>query len=113
MAEGVIEFSDWDKLDLRVAQIKKAEDIPGADKLYKLTLDVGELGERIICAGLKPFYSKEKLLNRKIVYFSNLKPRIMKGIESHGMLLAATKGDHSKVSVLIPSEDIEVGSKIS
>ena len=54
-------FADWEKLDLRVAEIKKIEDIKGADKLYKLTLDVGELGERTICAGIKEFYSKEEL----------------------------------------------------
>ena len=62
MAEGILEFSDWQKLNLRVAQIKKVEDIEGADKLYKLTLDVGKaIGERIICAGIKEYYSKEEL----------------------------------------------------
>ena len=113
--EGItqIEFSDWQKLDLRVAQIKQVEEIEGADKLYKITLDVGELGERTICAGIKEFYTKEELAGKKIIYFSNLKPRNMKGIESQGMLLAASSKDHSRVVLISPEADIEVGSRIS
>jgi len=112
--EGIIEFSDWQKLDLRVAQIKKVEDIEGADKLYKLTLDVGkEIGERGICAGIKEYYSKDELKNKKIILFSNLKPRLMKGIESQGMLLAAVSEDSSKVVLLSPEKDIEIGCRIS
>jgi len=112
MTEGIAEFSDWEKLDLRVAEIKKVEEIKGADKLYKLTLDVGELGERIICAGIKKYYSKDELIGKKIIYFSNLKPRILKGIESQGMLLAASTAGHEKVVLISPEKDIEVGSRI-
>ncbi len=112
MTEGIAEFSDWEKLDLRVAEIKKVEEISGADKLYKLTLDVGELGERTICAGIKSYYTKEELIGKKIIYFSNLKPRILKGIESQGMLLAASTEDHDKVVLISPEKDIEVGSRI-
>lgn len=112
--EGIVEFSDWQKLDFRVAQIKKVEEIEGADKLYKLTLDVGkEIGQRIICAGIKQYYSKDELKNKKIVIFVNLKPRPMKGIESQGMLLAAVSEDHSKVVLLSPEKDIENGCRIS
>ena len=111
--EGVVEFGDWEKIDLRVAKIKKVEDIEGADKLYKLTLDVGKLGERIICAGIKEHYSKEDLKNKKIIYFSNLKPREMRGIESQGMLLAAVSDDHKKVVLIEPGSEIKLGSKVS
>jgi methionyl-tRNA synthetase len=116
--EGIIEFNEWQKLDLRTAQIKKVEDIPGADKLYKLTLNVGsEIGERTICAGIKEFYSKEELKNKKIVFFVNLKPRLMRGIESKGMLLAAVSHDNSgeetKVVLISPEKDIENGERIS
>lgn len=120
-----VEFSDWQKLDLRVAEIKKIEDIAGADKLYKLEIDAGkEIGKKTICAGIKPYYTKEQLKNKKIIYFSNLKPRMLRGIESQGMLLAAstpkgvprdiskemsTKG---KVVLISPEEEIEVGSRI-
>ncbi len=66
MEEELIQFSEWERLDLRVGEIKKVEDIPGSDKLYKITLDVGEeIGERIICAGLKNHYSKEELKGKK------------------------------------------------
>jgi len=112
--EGIIEFNEWQKIDLRVAEIKKIEDIEGADKLYKLTLDVGdEIGERIICAGIKEYYSKKELKGKKIVVFVNLKPRLMKGIESQGMLLAAVSEDHSKVVLISPEKDIENGMRIS
>lgn len=113
MPEGIVEFSDWEKLDLRVAEIIEVEEIEGADKLYKLTLDVGEIGERIVCAGLKQYYSREDLKGKKIIYFENLKPRVMKGIESQGMILAAVNKNHSEVVLISPESDIEVGSKIS
>jgi len=105
-----VEFSDWEKLDLRVAEIKKIEEIKGADKLYKLTLNVGELGERTICAGIKHYYTKDELKGKKIIYFSNLKPRILKGIESQGMLLAAST--NGRVVLIKPKEEIKNGEKI-
>jgi methionine--tRNA ligase beta chain len=114
MVEGIVEFEDWDKIDLRVAEIKTIEEIEGADKLYKLTLDVGEdVGKRIVCAGIKEYYSKEELEGKKIIFFINLKPRKMRGIESQGMLLAAVSDDHSKVVLVSPEKDIENGSKVS
>jgi methionine--tRNA ligase beta chain len=114
MADGIIEFNEWQKLDLRIAEIKKVEDIGGADKLYKLTVDIGkEIGKRIICAGIKEYYSKEELKGKKIVVFVNLKPRLMKGIESQGMLLAGVSDDHSKVVLISPEKDIENGCRIS
>ncbi len=110
---GQVKFEDWEKLDLRVAEIKNVEEVEGADKLWKLTLDVGnEVGERVICAGLKQFYSKERLQGKKVIYFSNLKPRKMKGIESQGMLLAASTKNHNKVVLISPEEDIENGSVV-
>jgi len=110
--EGVkiVDYSDWEKLDLRVAEVENVEEIEGADKLWKLELDVGEIGKRTICAGLKEFYSDEELRGKKIIYFSNLAPRKMRGIESEGMLLAASNKDHSKVVLIAPVGDIENGS---
>ncbi len=113
MAEGLVEFSEWEKIDLRVGQIKKVEDIEGADKLYKLEVDLGkELGKKTVCAGLKHHYSKEDLKGKKIILFANLMPRKLKGIESQGMLLAAVSKDESKVHLLMPDKDIEVGAKV-
>lgn len=106
-------FSDWEKLDLRVAEIKKVEEILGADKLWKLTLNVGELGERTICAGIKQHYSKKELIGKKTIIIANLEPRKMKGILSEGMLLAASTEGHEEISLLSVDKDIENGSRVS
>ncbi len=113
MTEGVIEYSDFEKLDLRVAEIEEVEEIKGADKLYKLTLNVGELGNRVICAGIKQFYSMDELKGKKIIIVANLAPRKLKGIESKGMLLAASNDEHNKIVLLTTDTDIAPGSKIS
>jgi len=108
-----INFSDWQKLDLRVGKILKIEDIEEADKLYKLTIDVGsDIGKRILVAGLKPYYKKEELEGKKCIVFVNLEPKVLKGIESKGMILAAVSEDESKVILISPEKDIEIGSKI-
>ena len=112
MIAGIVSFDDWSKLDLRVGKILKIEDIEGADKLYKLSVDIGEK-KIILCAGIKEFYSKEELKNKKIIVFTNLTPRKLRGIESQGMLLAAVSENHSKVVLISPEKDIEVGSRIS
>src|SRR3989344_4136192 len=89
MAE-TIKFSDWQKLDLRTGKILNIEDVEGADKLYKLSVDLGkELGKRTIVAGIKEHYKKEQLKNKTCIIFTNLEPRKIRGIESQGMLLAA------------------------
>ena len=108
-----INFSDFEKLDLRVAEIKKIEEIEGADKLWKLSLDVGELGKRTICAGIKENYSKEELKGKKIIIVSNLEPRKMKGILSEGMLLAASTENHEEIVLLGLDKDIGNGNKIA
>ena len=109
--EGVtmIQFDDFAKVQLKVAQIKNVEEIEGADKLWKLTLDDGTENGRTICAGIKEFYSAEELQDKKIIIVANLAPRKLRGIESEGMLLAASTKDHSKVSLLTPDKDIEPG----
>jgi methionyl-tRNA synthetase len=108
-----LEYKDWEKADLRVSEIKEVEEIEGADKLFKLTLDAGkELGERTVCAGIKQYYKSEDLKGKKIAYLSNLAPRKMRGIESQGMLLAAFTNDDSKVVLLTLDADIENGSQI-
>ncbi|MEK6840568.1 MAG: methionine--tRNA ligase subunit beta [Nanoarchaeota archaeon] len=108
-----IKFSDWQKLDLRVAKILRVEDIEGADKLYKLSVDLGkELGKRTLVAGIKPYYKKEQLKNRQCIIFTNLEPRKIKGIESQGMILASVNADERKVFLLQPDSKIEEGSRI-
>ncbi|OPY02190.1 MAG: Methionine--tRNA ligase [Syntrophorhabdus sp. PtaB.Bin184] len=106
-----ITFDDFIKIDLRVAEIKACEDIEGADKLYKLTIDMGE--ERLIVAGMKQYYTKEELIGKKIAVVANLEPRKLRGIMSHGMLLAASNEDKSSVVLLTLDKAISNGSKIS
>ena len=108
-----ISFLDWEKLDLRVGKIIKVEDIEGADKLYKLSVDLGEeIGKRTVCAGIKKNYSKDELKGKKIILFTNLTPRKLKGIESQGMILAAVNEEEDKVILLSPEKDIDVGAKV-
>jgi len=106
-----ITFDDFIKIDLRVAEIKACEDIEGANKLYKMTVEMGE--ERLIVAGIKQYYAKEELIGKKIAVVANLEPRKLRGIMSHGMLLAASNEDKSSVVLLILDKAIPNGSKIS
>ncbi len=106
-----ITFEDFQRMDLRVAEIKSCEDIEGADKLYKLTIDVGEA--RQIVAGIKQYYTREELVGKKIIIVANLEPRKLRGIMSHGMLLAASNGDKSSVVLVTMDKDIPNGSKVS
>jgi len=109
--ENIIEFDDFEKIDLRVAKIEKVEDIEGEDKLYKLEVNLGD-EVRTICAGIKEFYSHEELKDKRIIVLTNLESRKLRGIESQGMLLAASNKDHTKVSLISPDQDIEIGSVV-
>ena len=106
-------FSDFAKLDLRVAQILKAEEIPNKDKLLKLTIDLKEKSKRTIVAGIKQYYKPEELKGKKIIVIANLQPTTLAGVLSDGMLLAALTEDRSKVILLAPEKDIPNGSKVS
>ena len=107
-----VPFADWQKLDLRTAEILKAEDIEGADKLYKLKIDLGT-ETRTLVAGLKPYYTKDELESKKVIVFTNLEPRTIKGIESQGMVLATVNDDHSQVKLLQSDGVVDPGWKVS
>ena len=104
-----IKFEDFQKLDIRIAKIINVEDVPETDNLLKLTLDVGDLGERTIVSGIKKWYKPDDLVGRLIVYLANLEPKVFKGIESAGMLLAA--GEDEAI-LLSPDKEAETGAKI-
>jgi len=106
-----ISFADWEKLDLVVGKIVEVEDIENADKLYKLGVDLG-VEKRTLVAGLKKHYSKDELIGKKCIILANLEAKELKGIESKGMILAAVNEDESKIILISPEKDIEVGSKI-
>lgn len=105
-----IPFQDFEKLDLKVGKILEVSNHPNADKLYVLKVDLAEEIPRTIVAGLKLHYSPEDLLNKKAIFITNLEPATIRGIESNGMILAAS--NENKVIFLTPESDIEEGSKI-
>jgi methionyl-tRNA synthetase len=111
-ATPTITIDDFAKIDLRVAQVVVAERIPKADKLLRLEVDLG-YEKRQILSGIAEFYTPEELIGRRIAIIANLAPRKMRGLESHGMLLAASGEDHSSKPILATfSDETPLGSKI-
>ncbi len=111
-ASDTISFDEFIKVKLRVGKVIEACDHPNADKLLVLKVDLGD-EQRQICAGLKGQYTPEELMGRNLVIVANLAPRMMRGIQSQGMLLAASNEDHSKIVTLTTSEDTPPGSSVS
>jgi methionyl-tRNA synthetase len=110
-ANAKITIDDFAKVELRVGQIKSAERIQGADKLLKLLVDIGDEVRQVL-AGIALGYTPEELVGRKVVVVVNLAPRKMRGLESNGMLLAASAGADGKPVLCTFAEDIPVGSKV-
>jgi methionyl-tRNA synthetase len=107
-----IGIEDFAKVEMRVGQIKTAERIVGADKLLKLTVDIGT-EVRQICAGIAQFYEPEKLIGRKVAVVVNLAPRKLRGVESNGMIVAASVGPEGRpVLAGFPDEDVEIGARL-
>ncbi len=107
-----IGIEDFAKVEMRVGQIKTAERIVGADKLLKLTVDIGtEI--RQICAGIAQYYEPEKLVGRKVAVVVNLAPRKLRGVESNGMIIAASVGPEGRpVLAGFPDEDVQIGARL-
>ena len=112
IATDTITIDDFLKIKLRVGRVLEATAHPNADKLIVLKVDLGD-EQRQLCAGLRGFYEPEQLVGKNIVVVANLAPRMMRGLESQGMLLAASSADHSQVIVLTPDGDIAPGSGVS
>ncbi|HWU68756.1 MAG TPA: methionine--tRNA ligase [Stenotrophobium sp.] len=110
-ATAHIGIDDFGKIDLRIARIANAEHVEGADKLLRLTLDLGELGQRQVFAGIKSAYAPEALVGRLTVMVANLAPRKMKFGLSEGMVLAAG-GDNGGPFLLTPDDGAQPGMKI-
>jgi len=108
---NTITFDDFVKVELRVGKVIEASDHPNADKLIVLKVDLGNETRQIL-AGLKGFYTPEQLMGKEITVVTNLAPRMMRGLESQGMLLAASSADRSKVVVLTPDTEIEPGASV-
>jgi methionyl-tRNA synthetase len=106
-----IGIEDFAKVELRVAQILVAERIPKADKLLRLEVDLG-YEQRQILAGIAQYYEPEKLIGRKVVIVANLAPRKMRGLESNGMIVAASVGDEGAPVLAGFLEDVPVGARL-
>jgi methionyl-tRNA synthetase len=106
-----IAIEDFTKVEMRVGQIKTAERIVGADKLLKITVDIGtEI--RQVCAGIAQYYEPEALVGRKVAVVVNLAPRKLRGVESDGMIIAAAVGPEGRPVLAGFLEDVEVGSRL-
>ncbi|MGD0546155.1 MAG: methionine--tRNA ligase subunit beta [Candidatus Acidiferrales bacterium] len=106
-----IGIEDFAKVELRVGVVKSAEKVAGADKLLKVMVDIGDEVRQVL-AGIAPSYAPEELLGRKVVVVTNLAPRKMRGVESNGMLLAASAGPDGKAVLCTFAEEIPAGAKV-
>jgi len=105
----MIDINDFTKVELRVAEVVSAEKVEGTDKLMKIQITLGD-EQRQIVAGIAQHYAPEELTGKRIVVVANLKPAKLRGVESQGMLLAAS--DEDTVSILTPLKEVKVGSKV-
>ena len=103
-------FEDFGKMDIRTATVLEAERVPKTDKLLKLTIDTG-IDRRVIVSGIAEFYSPEDMLGKQICILANLKPRVIKGIESRGMILMARQND-GRMRFITPQESLVNGAEI-
>lgn len=114
----MISYDDFAKLEIRIGEIMSVEVVEGADKLLKLVVDVGEVGEdgapryRQIISGIRTYFEDlESLVGMKCPFLTNLQPRTIRGFESQGMILAASKDD--ALALLVPHIDMPAGTKIN
>lgn len=106
-----IKFEDFKKVDMRVGTIVLVEEIEGSEKLLKLIVDFGEMGERQILSGIKEYFKPKSLVNKQATFVVNIEPRKMMGLESQGMILAAEDGE--KITLITPKKKVKNGLFIS
>lgn len=110
-ADGKISIDDFLKVELRVGQVKVAEKVKGADKLLRLEVDIGTEVRQLV-AGIALAYKPEELIGRKVVIVANLQPRKLRGLESNGMIVAASVGEDGKPVLAGFLEDVPIGAKL-
>lgn len=108
--ETQITIDDFARVDLRVGTIRGAEPHPRADRLLVLTVDVGEAAPRQLVAGIRAAYDHRFLVGQQVVVVANLKPAVLRGVESQGMLLAAS--DDAGLAVLAPGRRFAPGTRV-
>jgi methionyl-tRNA synthetase len=107
----VISIEDFAKVDMRVGEVKAAERVPGAAKLLKLMVDIGTEVRQLV-AGIAECYQPESLIGMKVVVVTNLPPRKLRGVESNGMIVAATVGEQGRPVLVTFKEDVENGARL-
>ena len=105
-----ITYDDFAKLDIRIGTVVAAEPVPETDKLIKCTIDFGEAGLRTIVSGIAEWKKPEELVGRQLPYIFNLAPRMLRGVESQGMLLAGS--DDEGLALLVPERPVPPGTKL-
>jgi methionyl-tRNA synthetase len=110
-APSKIGIEDFAKIEMRVGQVKSAERVAGADKLLQLQVDIGDEVRQIV-AGLALAYKPEDLVGRKVVVVTNLQPRKLRGVESNGMIVAASSGPDGSPVLAGFLEDVPVGARL-
>ncbi len=103
----MVTIDDFRKLELKVAEIKEVNEHPNADRLYVIIVDLGDKTKQIV-AGIRNSYQKEDLIGKQVVIIDNLEPAILRGVESQGMLLAAS--DEQGISIVMPQRKMNLGS---
>ena len=113
--EAEIGIEDFGKVEMRVAEVMKCEEIPKSKKLYKLEVNLG-YETRTVCSGIKAFFTPEELVGKRVILVTNLKPAKLMGIESKGMILCASvkkDGKSEQLTLITPEKDIPLGSRVS
>jgi len=100
-------IDDFRKLELKVAQIKEVVEHPNADRLFVITVDLGDKTKQIV-AGIRSSYQKEDLIGKQVIVVDNLEPAVLRGVESQGMLLAAS--DDEGIAIVTPLRPVKTGS---
>lgn len=104
-----ISYDDFAKIEVRIGTVLAAELVPETDKLIKCTVDFGEFGTRTIVSGIAQWKTPEELVGKQLPYITNLAPRMLRGVESQGMLLALS--DTAGLALLVPERAVEKGTK--
>ncbi len=110
-APSLISIEEFAKVDMRVGEVKAAEHVPGASKLLKLMVDIGTEVRQVV-AGLAEYYRPESLIGMKVVVVTNLQPRRLRGVESNGMIIAASEGEHGRPVLVTLKEDVPNGARL-
>lgn len=105
-----ISYEDFAKVQMMIGTVVAAEMVPETDKLIKCTVDFGEFGTRTIVSGIAQWKTPEDIVGRQLPYVVNLAPRMLRGVESQGMLVAAS--DENGVALLCPERSVSAGTKL-